>query len=212
MRRILLTASLLAGLLFTSFNGLAQQKSYRIFYDVTFEYKINLDMMDSATITGNAPAGVVPAEMLGMKIIRPVMTVKAEGNKSKAIITQEFPLETVLSPESRDNWPDSAVYENNHWTRFRGTVAITKLDTQSGVVSKPTFRYTDSTKTILGYRCSKVVISLTNGAIIDAWFTTDLPASLMPIPYYTEMKGAVLELEDHNAAMHYVATSVKEID
>lgn len=191
-----LTILLLISLLCTA-TAVAQNTKYSVRYSSFMSSRQPLRGDDSIKIIQNGITTIAPLKLPDSISVETLLgTHLVEGDKDSAVLKR-------VPHKPNDS---RMFYKNGAWFHEnRGE--INELELQS-INSK--YEATIDEKMILGYKCTKVIITHTYDTL-EAWITAALPATLTPAPGYANERGAILELKSSATFIRFVAQEVVAI-
>jgi GLPGLI family protein len=143
-----------------------------------------------------------------------VLTVSIKGTKSRT----DLQMSGMNSVEITDYVEKTSVSLLNmmgqKYAIKKTTAEIEKENTAEGTV---TVVKSEETKTIAGYTCKKVTVTVNNDGVksnYEAWFTTEIGSkeSNFNNPFYKDIEGVLLEfvMKNQDVTMKFLATSVEK--
>jgi GLPGLI family protein len=143
-----------------------------------------------------------------------VLTVSIKGTKSRT----DLQMSGMNSVEITDYVEKTSVSLLNmmgqKYAIKKTTAEIEKENSAEGTV---TVVKSEETKTIAGYTCKKVTVTVNNDGVksnYEAWFTTEIGSkeSNFNNPFYKDIEGVLLEfvMKNQDVTMKFLATSVEK--
>lgn len=149
-----------------------------------------------------------------MAMFPKVLTVSVKGTKSRTDLAMNG-MNSVTITNHADKSSVSLINMMGQKYAIKETTAeIEKKIAAEGTVS---VEYKDDTKTIAGYNCKKVIVTVNNDgttSTFEGWYTTEFGSKMANFdnPLYKDIDGTLLEfvMKNNEVTMKFTATSVEK--
>ncbi len=176
--------------LFVVLNGTVGQKTVS---DATISYNINILSSQKQATPGNFNGSTYTVFLKGplskTEMVSNLGSEKVihDGKTGTAVMLREYSGQKLMITLTKEDW-----------------------DQRNKKNANLTFNFTNETKVISGYTCTKASASLSDGKIVTAFFTKDLVASNKDYnPTFQNLPGIPLEYEFESGNMHFNYTLSK---
>ncbi len=182
----------------------SQSKRYKITFDCSLSNIQPIKVPDSITMVRNGDSIKIPwSASSKIKLNTKLMVIEVVANDKKSTI-KVIDKSSGWGDDSYKKMPDSLVYQSTKW------LAFTKGKIKKIPFEKEEYLFAKDIKTILGYRCSKVItLNYKGEKEMESWVTEKLPSTIMPYSGSKPMKGAIMESRNVRTGISYVATNIK---
>jgi hypothetical protein len=143
-----------------------------------------------------------------------VLTVSVKGSKSRTDL-QMSGMNTVEITDYTDKTSVSLINMMGQKYAIKQTTA--EIESKNAAEGKTTVELSEETKTIAGYICKKVVVTVNDDGAIstyEGYYTSELGSKLSNFnnPLYKDIDGALLEfsMKNREVSMKFSATSVEK--
>ncbi|MCX6268269.1 MAG: DUF4412 domain-containing protein [Bacteroidetes bacterium] len=143
-----------------------------------------------------------------------VLTVSIKGTKARTDL-QMSGMNTVEITDYSDKTSVSLI--NMMGQKYAIKESTAEIEAKVAAEGKATVELSEETKTIAGYTCKKVVVTVNDDGVkstYDAWYSSELGSKLANFnnPLYKDIDGALLEflMKNREVSMKFIATSIEK--